>query len=252
MVSQFALQAAGGYFLALAVLYGILHTTLVPSKCSSLKGLNEADCHGVHTRVMAGLHCFVSSLGAAFLLQSNLLWLGFPLFFDGNPTTQVAYAEILVAMEISELLFTSILNMLNGEEWMIHAHHIAGLAAEVPCLYFGQGFTILLWVHLAQFTQPFLYGSWICFKLNWTSGFLFPFCSGMALIFWFILRVVISGFPVLYSIYNTRSLYENSAHWYVMLASQTVFMLLNLHWFKYMVARAISTFSGGAAKAKKK
>lgn len=244
-----AVQAGGAYFLVLSVVYGIISTVLVPKNFPRMSHLDKNDIHGVHGRVLSALHCLVSSLGAAWVLSSS--WTGFPYFFDGNPNNSSPGSETLVAFEISELIFTLIMNIYYGEDLFIHVHHIAGLAAELPCIYFGQGLHILMWVHLAQFTQPFLYGSWICYKLKMTSGLIFPFCSAAALLLWFIIRVIITSFPVLWAVYDTRALYKSGAQSVIMLLTQSIFMGLNFMWFKALVVKALGTFGGGKSKSKK-
>ena len=243
-------QIGVAYFVGLAALHTFLSTFVVASNFSRMKDLPQKDRAGIRSRILAGLHCLVSSLGAVWCLRNS--WIGAPFFFDGNPNVNAPGSGVLVVMEISELLFTSILNLKDGEDILLHVHHIAGLAAEVPSLYFGQGLNVMLWVHLSQFTQPFLYGSWICYKLKMISGFLFPFCSGMALIWWFILRVTICSFAILYKLYIHRALFVSTIHFWVMMGSCAVFIMLNFIWFKALVVKAVSTFSAGKSNPNKK
>jgi hypothetical protein len=258
-LSEPSVQAGGAYFLGLSVFYGAISALVVPSNFASLKGLSAKDLVGVHTRVLCTVHCLISSIGAANVLLPYFI--GFPYVFKVTPTDPVTGglefggiqfgAPMLVAFEAAELVFTTILDLQWEPEPLNFLHHIAGLAAEISALYLGTGYQYLMWVHIAQFTQPFLYASWICHKLKKTSGIFFPVMSMLTLFFWFVLRVCGCGPTVLYSIVQSRDLFASNAQFYILMTSTCIFVCLNTYWFKLLLSKAISVLGGGGKKKSK-
>jgi hypothetical protein len=234
-----------GYFCGLAVFYVALSTWL-PATFPRVNSLDEKRQVGVTTRVMCSVHCLVSSIGSAWcLLQLN--WIGPPAFFNGNPDVFVPGAAIFLAIELAELIFMTALDLRWGVEPANLLHHVCGFFTLTPCFYFNQGMNIMLWVHLVQFTQPFLYAGWIMYTLELTDTgiyrFLFPACSALCLLFWVVLRLVVCGFPILYSLWTTASKWQSSGHHTTLVLAQLIFIGLNFYWFYLLVKKAARTFA---------
>jgi hypothetical protein len=237
------------YFIGLTIVYLATSMFVVARNFPSLKDLKPKDLVGVHTRVLCTIHCLISSLGAASVIVPY--WVGAPFFFDVTPTSPAIGAPMLIAWEAAELVFTTILDLQYEPEPLNLLHHAAGLSAEISALYLGTGHMWLIWVHIAQFTQPFLYAGWVLHKLKMTSGILFPLCSGFCLLSWFGLRIVLCGPVVLYSIWQNRSLFATSLQFYILMGSTCVFVTLNTYWFKLLLSKALSIL-GGSKKSKPK
>jgi len=85
--------------------------------------------------------------------------------------------SVLAAFEVGELIYMSAYDILKEPSTLELVHHAAGLLAEGGCLYFSSGVPYMLWVHLAQSTQPFLYLAWVLEKLKLVDTALFAVSS---------------------------------------------------------------------------
>lgn len=73
-------------------------------------------------------------------------------------------------MEVGELLYMTAYDLWCEPSALELAHHALGIVAETSCLLTSSGVPYMLWVHLAQATQPFLYFSWALYQAGMASS----------------------------------------------------------------------------------
>jgi len=73
-------------------------------------------------------------------------------------------------MEVGELVYMTLYDLWCEPGALELLHHVLGIVAETSCLLTSSGVSYMLWVHLAQATQPFLYFSWILYQANMSSS----------------------------------------------------------------------------------
>lgn len=195
-------QDAGRIAMYMGFLGG-LHLTAHTAAKTLLKcrGMSQRKIRGFSSRVVCLVHCLVSSVGAMTALAPRFVGgsqvyalsagesvcctragappvMTRPRLAGGYTDTDVA----LVAIEIGELLYMTGYDLMYEPGVLELAHHILGLVAEVGCLIRREGLTFMVWVHLSQITQPFLYVGWMLMQLNATSSFVFKSTSGVVVL----------------------------------------------------------------------
>lgn len=73
-------------------------------------------------------------------------------------------------MEIGELVYMMAYDLCCEPGALELVHHALGIVAETSCLLTMCGVPYMLWVHLAQATQPFLYLSWTLYQAGMASS----------------------------------------------------------------------------------
>lgn len=160
--------AALGWMATLCAVHIACAVVLQPRWVPALAKLSPRNVRGVHSRIVCGVHCIVSAAGAALALQDRLVW-GAELF-NISPQSYHSIDAILVAMEAGELIYMTIYDALYEPGPLEMLHHGIGIVAEVSCLLKREGIVYMLWVHLAQTSQPFLYAGWVMDKLGYAGS----------------------------------------------------------------------------------
>jgi hypothetical protein len=81
-------------------------------------------------------------------------------------------------MEVGELIYMTAHDLWHELGALELLHHVVGIIAEAGCLVTMNGIPYMLWVHLAQATQPFLYLSWTLHQAKVSRGLLLVASAG--------------------------------------------------------------------------
>ncbi|KAG8467946.1 hypothetical protein KFE25_006998 [Diacronema lutheri] len=200
---------------------------------------SNSQLRGIESRVVCGVHCAISAGGAALLLKGRFV--GGVNVFNLHPGVFSRAEAAFVAMEVGELVYMTLYDLWCEPGALELLHHVLGIVAETSCLLTSSGVSYMLWVHLAQATQPFLYFSWILYQANMSSSVTCVASTLTCIVLWFALRVV-SVLLLVRSLWASgieKGEFASQLHFNVAFAITLAFAALNIVWFKKMLAKVL-------------
>lgn len=203
----------------------------------STRKFSKAQLRGLESRIVCGFHCVVSATGAAVCLKERFI--GGLDVFAIQPCVFSKTEATFVAMELGELLYMTVYDLWYEPSTLELLHHSIGIIAESSCLYMSCGIPFMLWVHVSQATQPFLYFSWALYQVGMVKSVPCIMSMLTCVFLWFFLRIV-SVSLLLRSMLIMRWEFSSQVHFNVAYSITIAFALLNLVWFKKLITKISS------------